>query len=413
MQKGTRYLSLSARDVQKVQIARLKQRFELAEESVLAETVAGLTGQAMENNADGIERVRPGELVCENNGERFRLPLLCKEWAAKLNEGLSIKAVRRHIEKEQWQIFSSLYPEATLEDLWRLLAQKELINKHSPKGFEFLPEEPLDSEKLRVRPLDAAQQPVPPGVMVEPVQRLVDDYGRRPSEAESMVKVALEAYIQCCPRVSDLQQGQLVWLAYSTRRKRRHDANLLKPVVLTLIAPGDQEIGLVHRGHLKQLKMRQIERLTAEAWIQDAALTGLDLEWLLYISSPLIRQLLEAYHDTFGMILPTAGTVLDMGRTMTHKRVVIEMALSGMTTKEIARRIYHTEEAVDNYLKVFIRTLLLVYHEVPKAAMICVTGHSRLLIEEHLALAEEHFPSKESLEEYLGSQGISREELFA
>ena len=33
-----------------------------------------------------------------------------------------------------------------------------------------------------------------------------------------------------------------------------------------------------------------------------------------------------------------AGTVLDMGRTFTHKALVVEMALEGLTTQEIARR---------------------------------------------------------------------------
>lgn len=51
----------------------------------------------------------------------------------------------------------------------------------------------------------------------------------------------------------------------------------------------------------------------------------------------MIRELLDAYHEAFGIILPTAGTVLDMDRVMTCKKIVIEMALSGMSTKEIAR----------------------------------------------------------------------------
>ncbi|WP_258359290.1 DUF1670 domain-containing protein [Moorella sulfitireducens (nom. illeg.)] len=106
----------------------------------------------------------------------------------------------------------------------------------------------------------------------------------------------------------------------------------------------------------------------------------------------LIRQLLETYHEHFGVLLPTAGTVLDMGRTLTHKALVVEMALEGLTTQEIARRIYHTPEAVDNYLRLFDRVLLLCYYHVPASAMMRITGHSQGLLEEHLALVEKHFP---------------------
>ncbi|MDH7577318.1 MAG: DUF1670 domain-containing protein [Bacillota bacterium] len=81
-----------------------------------------------------------------------------------------------------------------------------------------------------------------------------------------------------------------------------------------------------------------------------------------------------------------------MGRTLTHKTIVVELALQGLTTQEIARRIYHTPEAVDNYLRIFDRVLLMCYYKLPLSAMVRVTGYSQRLLEEHLALAEKHFP---------------------
>lgn len=39
------------------------------------------------------------------------------------------------------------------------------------------------------------------------------------------------------------------------------------------------------------------------------------------------------------------------------------------------------------------------------------TGCSRFLLKEHLALADKHFPTQESLAEYLNEQGVSEEEL--
>lgn len=108
-----------------------------------------------------------------------------------------------------------------------------------------------------------------------------------------------------------------------------------------------------------------MERITAETWQQDGVLTMLDLEWLLNLNGSSLRQLLSAYQEHFGVILPTAGTVLDMGRTLTHKTVVVEMSLDGMSTQQIARRIFHTPEAVDNYLRLFDRVLLLRYFRMP------------------------------------------------
>ncbi|MBC7083915.1 MAG: DUF1670 domain-containing protein [Firmicutes bacterium] len=110
------------------------------------------------------------------------------------------------------------------------------------------------------------------------------------------------------------------------------------------------------------------------------------------------------------MLLPTAGTILDMGRTLTHKTIVVEMSLSGMSTQEIARRIYHSPEAVDQYLKTFDRLLVLRHFGLPKKLMAQVTGHSLSLIEEHLAIADKHFPTTEALTQYLTSRGVDLEE---
>jgi DNA-binding NarL/FixJ family response regulator len=87
----------------------------------------------------------------------------------------------------------------------------------------------------------------------------------------------------------------------------------------------------------------------------------LDLEWLLNLNGATLRQLLAAYQEHFGVLLPTAGTVLDMGRTLTHKTIVVEMSLEGLSTQQIAKRIFHTPEAVDNYLRLFDRVLVLRY----------------------------------------------------
>lgn len=69
-----------------------------------------------------------------------------------------------------------------------------------------------------------------------------------------------------------------------------------------------------------------------------------------------------------------------------------------------------TPEAVDNYLRLFDRVLLLRYYRVPTSAMMRITGHSQSLLEEHLALVEKHFPDdEEPLVSYTGKRGIKLE----
>jgi len=409
---NARYNTLLARDVLKVQTAHLKQSFELAPSSMVAEKVASLTNDTIRKweEAQQTRRLFPGELLLEKNGQTLVLPLLDQKAIAKLKAEVSAKAVKRELEMLQYQKLKDTNPEASLEDLWRLTCQAELILKRGKKDTP-LPDKPLDASQIKPSIRTTARGEIPIEALKPTIDHLVDQWGLRPGQAEGMVTKAAELYTWCCPRREELEPGQLVWLAHGTKKSRRTDPRLFSPVVLTLITPEEQEMPLNSRTDLKKLKLSQIERITAEAWRQDGVLTTIDLEWILGIPPTLIRELLEQYQEHFGIILPTAGTVLDMGRTLTHKALVVEMALGGLTTQEIARRIYHTPEAVDNYLRLFDRVLLLCYYQVPVSAMPRITGHSKGLLEEHLALVDKHFPTPEAMEAYLGKRGVKVEQI--
>ena len=68
-------------------------------------------------------------------------------------------------------------------------------------------------------------------------------------------------------------------------------------------------------------------------------------------------------------------------------------------------------EAVDSYLRLFDRVLILRYFGVPAQVMGRVTGHSNALIKEHLALAEKHFSDPDALKAYLTNRGVKLDEV--
>lgn len=102
------------------------------------------------------------------------------------------------------------------------------------------------------------------------------------------------------------------------------------------------------RQHSQILTLRNCGTLpTRKSWYQDAAAK---------IISGTSREFLNAYQEYFGVLLPTAGTMLDMGRTITQKKIVVEMSLEGLSTQQIARKIFLTPEAVNQYLRLFDRS---------------------------------------------------------
>ncbi len=61
-------------------------------------------------------------------------------------------------------------------------------------------------------------------------------------------------------------------------------------------------------------------------------LTMLDLKWPINPNRGHLEAAVEWLPGAFGVIPPTAGTVLDMDRTLTHKTIVVEMSLEGLST---------------------------------------------------------------------------------
>ena len=134
-----------------------------------------------------------------------------------------------------------------------------------------------------------------------------------------------------------------------------------------------------------------------------------------------------------------------MGSTLSHSEKIITHYMDGYTETEIKRRTGRSydsieryifdfarvtclkerglplslmapaletvslPEAVDQYLRLFDRVLVLYHYNLPINLIRQITGHSLALIKEHLALIDKHFPTKQGLVEYLSNRGVKLE----
>lgn len=85
----SRYATLLARDVLPVQTAHLKTSFELAPASKLAEAACRVTNQVIEawEKEQGTRRLKPGELLLEQEDQKVAIPLLAQEVLPALKGG--------------------------------------------------------------------------------------------------------------------------------------------------------------------------------------------------------------------------------------------------------------------------------------------------------------------------------------
>jgi len=105
-------------------------------------------------------------------------------------------------------------------------------------------------------------------------------------------------------------------------------------------------------------------------------------------------------------VVPTPGTVLDAGKSMTHKDIIVNLHLQGYTVKEIARMTHHSPRAVDNYIGTFEAVLILHLFGVSPELMSRLLKRGISLIKEHLKLVCEHYRDHQKIKEYLIAQGV-------
>jgi hypothetical protein len=191
-----------------------------------------------------------------------------------------------------------------------------------------------------------------------------------------------------------IHSGQLVYMAVPVneypKRGKAIAQTKLKPVVLSYIADEDIE-HISHGFDSKTLRKKRLIRWVDQAFDQGALLTQLDLAILLGVTESVISQYVNEIQND-GRLLPTRGNIHDISGAVTHKREIITLYLEGYFTPEIAIKTKHSNEAVDRYIRDYLRVKLLWENQITDLNQICqLTRLSKRVIQQYVDLLPEKF----------------------
>ena len=129
-------------------------------------------------------------------------------------------------------------------------------------------------------------------------------------------------------------------------------------VTLTLDA-GAEDLQIRKKHGVIGLRQHRIQRVCTEAFQQGGLLTVEDLANRLFNCGQrtLSRDLQQLRAQN--IILPLRSTVKDMGRSISHRSLIVEQWLHGKEYTEIARATHHSVAAVKNYISKFKRVIAL------------------------------------------------------
>ena len=197
------------------------------------------------------------------------------------------------------------------------------------------------------------------------------------------------------PETSHLKPGQTTWVTVAKDEKcsygKRIQSTRLTPVVLDLVTTDEAK----ERGEgrkLRDIKIEATARLFTQAFDQGGCMTNAEVAILLKIA-PQTRS---------GHLLPSRGTIHDIGPSLTHKRIIIrKLFVEQKSVLTVARETFHSFEAIQRYVGTFKQVLLCRQKQLSTEEIAFTIGRTVRLVREYEEIIDELAGQGKAIEKIL------------
>ncbi len=208
------------------------------------------------------------------------------------------------------------------------------------------------------------------------------------------VKELMKLYETYYPTKNNLKMGQMLWYGIDINEKPSYGKKIsntkLVPVVLTIFS--QEDIKSFQEGKkLKDIRLNVIKRILNEAKQQGGVLSELDLKAIMKISSLTISKMITEYENQTNEILPRRGSLHDIGRTLTHKKIICyKKFVNNYSIKRIARETNHSITEVERYINDYKRVKYCLLKGIDNIQTISyILKLSKNLVKEYVELIDE------------------------
>lgn len=179
-------------------------------------------------------------------------------------------------------------------------------------------------------------------------------------EAMAILNQVYEVYQPFFDNSATMKSGQILFEAVSADNSPRRSLSECKLVrVILTIDAGEDDLVVRQQEGVIGLRRHRLERIANEAFQQGAVLTVEDIaNRLLNCGERTVCRDI-AYFKNQDIILPLRSTIKDMGKSITHRVLIVKQWLQGKEFSEIALNTNHSVKSVANYVDKFKRIICL------------------------------------------------------
>jgi hypothetical protein len=208
-----------------------------------------------------------------------------------------------------------------------------------------------------------------------------------PFEARAILDSVHKVYSDFFDLAPTLNPGQIQFVITGVENgpsKSLKNAEMVN-VTLTLDA-GNEDIEVKKENGVVGLRLHRLQRICQEALVQGGVLTIEDIANRIFNCGErtLVRDIKALKQQ--GIVLPLRSTIKDMGRTLSHRVLIVEKWLQGMEYLHIAKSTNHSPSAVSNYVRRFKQVVTLATENYDVHSIAFMAHISRPLAEEYIKL---------------------------
>ena len=423
------YRPLVERTLQNYQMQHLARKYDFGKESLIAKLVIERINKAMDEAeaALGVTRVKPFCLYLKNKDRMAILPLFSPEYLGPLLKGKSFNEAKSMVIEKLLKIYSRSFPKKDRSNFLSNLSPWSVAHCANIKGYKknFVKKptsyDSMDSKKWGqfienintsspLKRLNVADMYAPEKVIQELCLFIEKEVGFGKILARQLVEDIVSIRAVVCPRTCQLKSGEMPMLVTHVSAKLTEDTDTryrkLAPVIITVLSKEEANGFSDSMDEYLEAFSKRILRVCFEAYRQNGLLTLQEMQCIFLVSATRISEVIRSTECKHNIIVPTPGTILDAGRSITHKDIIVKLHLEGHNVKDIARITYHCPRSVDNYIGTFEAVLILYLYKMPVRLMSRILGKGITLIQEHLRIIDEVYEDISQIKEDLIRKGV-------
>jgi len=208
-----------------------------------------------------------------------------------------------------------------------------------------------------------------------------------PFEARAILDSVHKVYGDYFNLTPALKPGQIQFVITGVENGPSKSLKEAEMVTATLtLDAGTEDLDVKKKSGVIGLRLYRLQRICQEALVQGGVLTIEDIANRIFNCGErtLVRDIKVLKKQ--GIILPLRSTIKDIGRTLSHRVIIVEKWLRGMEYTDIARSTNHSPTAVSNYVRRFKQVVTLATENYEVHSIAFMAHISRPLAEEYIKL---------------------------